>query len=315
MLLYCYFFNPNYHNLRTPKFEKTMKTNYLKSAMLIMAALALTTAAKAQQSTKKTAYTTDHYSSYDIVDNKTPGKSKERIQTNWEGKSYQMELVNDKMTSLSVDGEKIPPAKWGEYSSAITAIRAQIKQDRIQAKKDQEQAKRDQEQAHRDQLQAKRDQEQAMRDQAQAKLEQEDAAKDQIQAKRDQEQAMRDQEQAKRDQEQASRDQEQAKRDQEQAGRDQIQAKKDQEQAAEDQRQMKLMISDLIGDHIITDEKALHDLTLDTSEMTVNGKKQSDDVFKKYKEKYRRLAYSNLSYSDNGKSQYHGIHMHMDSQK
>src|SRR5258708_23718337 len=101
-----------------------MKTNYLKSSILMVAALTLSTAVKAQDSTKQRVYV-DRYNNYDHVDNKTPGKLKEHIQTNWDEKTYQIELVNNKMTSLSVEGEKIPPAKWGEYSTVVAAIREQ----------------------------------------------------------------------------------------------------------------------------------------------------------------------------------------------
>lgn len=280
-----------------------MKTNYLRSALLLIAATALTTAANAQKPGKKTAL--NSYKNYDTFD----GKGRERIQTDWQGKTYQMELANNKLIALAVDGEIIPSTKWGEYSTVIAAIREQIRKDRIQAKKDQAQAKIDQEHARRDQQQAKRDQEQASREQAHAKLDQEQAERDQVQAKRDQEQAAKDQQQAKRDQEQAARDQEQAKRDQEQAHLDQIQAKKDQEQAAEDQRQLKLMTSDLVADHIIPDEGALHELSFNGEELIVNGKKQPDSIFKKYSQKYPRFARGNTSY-ENGKRQFNGLHIH-----
>ncbi|MFC0513883.1 hypothetical protein ACFFGT_06720 [Mucilaginibacter angelicae] len=273
-----------------------MKVNYLRSALLLIAATALTTAANAQKPGKKTAYVS--YNNYDTFD----AKGRERIQTNWKGKTYQMELANNKLIALAVDGEIIPSAKWGEYSTVIAAIREQIRKDRIQAKKDQAQAKRDQEQAGRDQQQAKRDQEQAARDQQHAKVEQEEAERDQQQAKRDQEQAAKDQIQAKRDQEQASRDQEQA-------ARDQIQAKKDQEQAAEDQRVLKRMISDFVADHIIPNEEALRDLSFNGEELIINGKKQPDSVFKKYSEKYPRFAKGNTSY-ENGQRQFNGLHIH-----
>ena len=258
-----------------------MKTT-LKSALLI-GALILSTAALAQQKTKKkTVY--NNYGNNTYTFNNTGGVLHEYIQTDWKGDQYEMKLVNDKPTLLIVNGEKIAPADYGKYSNVIGEIRAQIKRDREQAKRDQAQARIDQEQAKRDQEQARRDQEQAGRDQ-------EEARHEQAQAERDQVQAGKDQEQAKRDQEQAGRDQEQAKRDQEQAKRDQVQAKYDQEQAKEDQRQLKLMISDMVSDGIIPNEDALHSLRMNADEMIVNGKKMSDNVFNKYKERYPRFAH------------------------
>lgn len=282
-----------------------MKTNYLKT-ILMVTAVAFTSGLKAQDSAKKTAEKGRYENNY-TFDDSAPGKLKEHVKTTWKGKDYEMKLMNGKLTELYVEGEKIPPAGWGKYSTVVAAIREQMRKDKIQAKKDQAQVVRDQVQARRDQMQAKRDQEQAMRDQAQAKVEQEQAGKDQIQAKRDQEQAARDQEQAKRDQEQAGRDQEQAKRDQEQAKLDQIQAKKDQEQAREDQRVLKLMVSDMVSDNIIPNEKGLHELKMNADEMIVNGKKMPDNVFAKYKEKYSRFAHG---HSENG--QFNGMSMHND---
>ncbi len=290
--------------------------------MLLMVSLLIITIAKAQKpDSVKHTYYADRYSNYDITDNKTPGKLKERIRTNWKDKTYEMTLVNNKMTELYVDGEKISTANWGHYSTVIGEIREQIRKDKIQAKKDraqaqldQIQARKDQEQAHRDQLQATRDQEQARKDQIQAARDQVQAKKDKQQAleesKRDQEEARLDQIQAKKDQEEAAKDQEQAKRDQEQARLDQIQAKKDQEEARKEQELMKQMVADLISDKIIPNEKSLRDLTLSPDEMTVNGVKQPDDVFKRYKEKYNHFAMSNLSYGNRpGVHQYHGIHI------
>jgi FtsZ-interacting cell division protein ZipA len=272
--LYRYFSNHVYHNLYFIKSKQKMKTNYLRNGLMIIA-LALSTAAIAQQAkAKKTAYA--EYGNNTYTFNKTDGVLKEYVETNWEGNRYRIKLVNGKPTMLYVNDKLIPPTEYGKYSEVIADIREQIKEDRAQAIRDQEQAKRDQEQA-------KRDQEQAKRDQEQAKREQENAGKDQ-------EQAVRDQEQAKRDQEQAVRDQEQAKRDQEQAVEDQKQAKHDQEQAAEDQRVLKLLTDDLVSDHIIPNENALHELRMNADEMIINSVKQSDDVFKRYKAKYPRFA-------------------------
>jgi colicin import membrane protein len=269
-----------YHNLYFIKSKQTMKKINLKNTVLIGAML-LGTTAIAQTTHKKTAYV-DHGNNI-YTYSTTNGILKEYIKTDWDGTDYEVKTVNGKITELYVDDKKIAPSDYEKYATVVAAIRRQIKEDRIQAQKDQQQAERDRAQAKRDQEQARRDQEQAGKEQVQAQ-------RDQEQAKRDQEQAVRDQEQAKRDQEQAQRDQEDAKRDQEQAQRDQVQAKHDQEEAAEDQRQLKLMVSDLISDGILSNEKALHSLRMNADEMIVNGKKMPGTVFNKYKQKYPRFA-------------------------
>ncbi len=129
-----------------------MKTHYIKCSLWLVAALLSTLAAKAQTSVSgKTAYA-GTYNSYDRIHGEN-GKQVETIQANLDDKVYKMELVNDKITELYVDGVKIPAADWDKYSDAIAAIREQIRKNRIQALRNQEQAKKNQEQAVRNQQQ------------------------------------------------------------------------------------------------------------------------------------------------------------------
>ena len=186
-----------------------MKTMHSKKAMMLLAALALSTAAIAQQAkAKKTAYV-DGNNTYTF--STTNGIRKEYIETEYDGVDYEIKLLNGKLTELHVDGKLIQPADYGKYSEPIAIIRRHIKEqgerDRAQARRDQEQAKRDQEQAKRDQEQAARDQEQAKRDQEQAARDQEQAARDQQEAKRNQEQAVKEQQAAKKDQEKNTKNQ------------------------------------------------------------------------------------------------------------
>ncbi len=267
-----------------------MKTNYMKCILWLIVAIFTTFVAKAQTSPSgKTAFNTESYNSYDRIRNEN-SKQVELIQSNMDDKVYKMELVNGKMIELYVDGVKIAAGEWDKYSDAITAIREQIR-------KNKEQAIRNEEQARLNQIQDKKNEDQAVRNGEQARL-------NQIQEKKNEKQAVWNTEEQsclnrinpKKNQEQVVRNEEQATKNQEQARLNEIQAKKNEAQAAENERLMKQLIADLISDKIIPDANGLHDLTINSVGMTVNGVKQPDNVFKKYKEKYHSVSMGDFSY-------------------
>lgn len=268
----------------------------MKANIFLLAALLGTSMTYAQRSSK-TTYRTENHISNDHTS----------ISTDRNGVQYEIELVKDKLTALSVDGKEVPAAEWSKYDAVIKEINDQIKKDRMQAEIDRKQADKDRIQADKDRVRAEldrqqaiRDREQAGRDRAQAEKDRAQTVIDHAQADKDREQAVRDRERADKDREQAVRDRAQADKDREQAAKDRIQADKDRAQAAEDRKQMKAMISDMVTDKIISEESALETVSITDDGMKVNGKKQDDEVFKKYRTKYSRFAGNNFYYNRSG---------------
>ncbi|MFB9842966.1 hypothetical protein [Mucilaginibacter ginsenosidivorans] len=280
-----------------------MKTNYRNSLWLTGMLLAAFSASAQTSVSDKKADNEGIRHNYDIVHNEN-GNRTERIQTELNNRIYKIEFVNEKMTSLFVDGEKIAPADWHNYNEAIATIRREMKE---QARRNAEQAKRNAEQAVRNQQQAKlnaeqevRNQEQVKRNAEQARLNASQNAVNAEQAVRNQAQALANEDQAKRNEEQVARNKEQAKRNAEQAQQNELQAKKNAEQARANEQMMKDITEDLVTDKIIPDSSGLREMKLNKFGMSVNGVKQPEAIFRKYKEKYSKFFDGNFSYSRDG---------------
>ncbi|MDO3624663.1 hypothetical protein [Mucilaginibacter sp. BT774] len=273
-----------------------MKAKYFWLMGMLLAA---TNVSAQTKKPAKTAYDDDRHNNYDRI-HTVDGKKVEDIQMHRDGKMYKAELVNEKLTELYVDGEKVQEADWTKYTGAIAAIRVQLQLNREQAKANARQAKRNQEQDRVNEEQAKRNAEQAEHNEVQAKKNAEQQARSAEQGKHNQEQVRVNIEQAKHNAEQAARNEEQAKRNQEQNEVNREQAKLNAEQASANERFMKEFTEDLVNDKIIPDKNSLKEFRLDNEGMTVNGVKQSDELYKKYKEKYSKQSSGGFTYSRDG---------------
>jgi len=290
-------------------------------------ALALTSFAPTLQAQKKEPRPAVHssnvswgnhqYMSINVDSSTTPPQI---IATYKSDALYNMTISQGQLTSLYINGKLMPSDSFYLYDGLVKRIIDQMRRDSVQAIRDKEQAGRDQEQAVRDKKQADRDAEQAVRDREQAerdaqqavrdkgqaekeaidaKMETErdarqavadrnQAARDREQATRDREQAARDRQQAMRDDEQVIRDKKQAELDMQQAVRDKEQAVRDKKQAEEDRALLKSLLADVVKEGLAPDEKSIDSLVLDGTVFFVNGKRQSDELQKKFEQKYIR---------------------------
>jgi hypothetical protein len=250
----------------------------------------------------------DHqYMNIDVDSSTTPPQI---IATYKSDALYNMTISQGRLTSLYINGKQISADSFYLYDGLVKRIIDQMRRDSAQAVRDREQAVRDKaqaekdrEQAIRDKQQAERDAEQAVRNKKQAEDDAQQAARDKAQAERDAKQAFRDKTQAdkealdakmeaERDAKQALLDRDQALRDKQQAERDQEQALRDKKQAEEDRALLKSLLTDVVKEGLAPDEKSIISLTLDGTVFFVNGKKQSDELQKKFAEKYvRREGY------------------------
>ncbi len=277
-----------------------MKTNYIRASIWLLIAVfaALTTKAQTIDSNRN-ASGEKRYFNYDRISSE-PGKKVETMEAEWDNKVYKATLVNDKMTELYVDGEKIPAADWGKYEDLTAAIKNQIARNREQEKKNREQARlneiqagKNREQARLNEIQEEKNEEQSKRNQQQDRL-------NEIQAERNQEQATRNQQQARLNEVQEEKNRTQATKNQEQARLNQIQAQKNEERAEANERFIKEITADLVADKIIPDGNSLKELRFNSDEMIVNGVKQSAETRQKYAKKYSGFVKGSFSFSNDG---------------
>jgi hypothetical protein len=112
---------------------------------------------------------------------------------------------------------------------------------------------------------------------------------------------------AKEQEIQASAHKKHAMKERENAALHKVQAEHDKAQAAVQKKQIEAMISDLINSGVIKDENELSSIELSEKELLVNGKKQSDELHKRFKERYIGEGKTKLRYTSNSNSKHFSI--------
>lgn len=199
---------------------------------------------------------------------------------------YNIVLNGGKVTSLVVNGRQVPADSFYVYDGLIQRLKAQAEKDKKQMVQDRKQALRDKMEAEKDRQQADKDKLQAEKDAKQVML-------DKLQAERDAGQAVKDKKIAEEDMQQSARGKIQAEKDAKQAALDKEQAERDKIQAEEDKALVKSLMAEVVKEGLARDEKSITSLILNESVFYLNGKKQSDELQKKFKEKFiKKPGYS-----------------------
>jgi hypothetical protein len=241
-----------------------------------------------------------------------PAVGKDILAAHIGAHSYKIVNICDRPSEVFVDDRKLTGDELSKYADIIQRIKASVKdeeEDREmrQMERDRRQEQRDQRQAERDREQAQKDREQQQRDRAQQTIDRETSRRDQEQAQREREQTQREREQTQREREQRQRERqhdqyiEQAVSVSNKGDDDMDQAVSEQrEQFAEDRAMLKKGIQILLDEHVINDSQTLKTLVLTDTDVSVNGVKQSPNLYQQIRTKLGEWARNGFSYGATG---------------
>ncbi|MEP6713778.1 MAG: M56 family metallopeptidase [Ferruginibacter sp.] len=248
--------------------------------------------------------------------------STRKISTSVNGRKYIIVSENNEVKELYVNSKKIPAEKMGDYKNITGKILRQSKADMEQSDQelrlseiDMEQSKTAMEQSKMALAQSGVEMENAKKEMQEHKEEMsqamEEAKKDMAKSKIEMEQA---QKQMKEEMEQSQKTMQQSKMEMEQAQKQMKEemgkSKKEMElsmiameQSKKAMLQSQIMqeniIGDLIKENIIKAKKDLASYKLSNEELIVNGVKQPDTIYKRFKEKYVKNNKFTMMYNNN----------------
>jgi len=199
------------------------------------------------------------------------GVTEMRLKFKKEGKLYEMKLRDSKITEMFIDEKKVQESEFSKYDAMVSELLKEFEERRKKAAIEREKARLQREEGRKQREQASQARRQAMMERTQQQREERRTAQMERQ-RANRERGLFGRKEANEARMRSNREREQAQQYREQAGAE--------------RRMMDKLIDDLQWEDIIDDKEDLKSLLLDKDELTVNGKKQSKSLQKKFKEKY-----------------------------
>lgn len=234
---------------------------------------------------------------------------KSTINATEDGKKFEIEMDGDKIVSLYVDGKKISENDYPKYEDSIKKIKERIEKERAKAEEARAEAGRHREEAEKHRQEAVVARNVAEKERALAETNRKEAEVHRKEAELHRQQAERTRELAKEQRlvaeklrEEAAQHRADAELHRREAEKQRAVAEIHRAEAEEQRKRFDAMIEELISDKLIQNREELRSLTFDNSELLINGVKQSDAVFKKYKEKYFQHASGKITFRNDGNS-------------
>jgi len=302
-----------------------MKSKFIQTFIIAVIVGLITTETYSQEKNPRRQVRTEITSeSYSVIFDNSDGSFTFNITYKEEGKLYKMKVVNSKIVEMTADGKKVPPEEFSKYDKMLEKILAKIGEDRKKAEEDRkhasierEKAEFDREQSDNDREHADRERDNADRDREHADAERDEASRERDRASRDTRTSSRDRKSSDRDRRRTERDHERAQEqradaetdrrrsdeDRERASVDRTHASKERDyaqverqKAEEDRKFLRDLLGDVVSEKLVKDEDEVRSLVLDEKKLIINDKTQTEELHKKFEEKYLRKEGSRIHY-------------------
>jgi uncharacterized membrane protein YqiK len=227
---------------------------------------------------------------------------KTTINATEDGKKFEIDMEGSKIVSMYVDGTKIREEDFSKYESTIKKINERIEKEQVKAEAARAEAEKHREAAskHREEAAVARAQAEVQR--KEAEVHRKEAEVQRQQAERTREEASQQRLVAEKHRKEAEQHRAEAEVHRKEAEKHRAEAEVHRAEAAEQRKRLDAMVEELVTDKLISSREELRSLNIDNTELLINGVKQPDAVFKKYKNKYFQNSSGKFSFRNDGNS-------------